>query len=235
MASRHQRSTNIGEFYPFHINAFTPTPPANPTVQAAGSAAGTGNTLTAGAYTITYAWVNANGQSTAAPTSITITVAAGNAITTTAVTPPGGVTSVNWYIVTGPGFTGLVGNNSGAAFVISANLSANGAQPQAVSTTATRIALPNTVAAASALGLDGPLDYGHGTYIDTCAVSTQGSSATLTLFNGNSGNPNTIVAQVLPTTNVTLQYQWVIPLGLYYTYLGTTAGSLTIGVLPVVI
>lgn len=232
MATRHVRSASIGEYISYHIYQLTAAGTANPATQAAGTA-GTSGSLATGTYYVTYSYVNSNGQSLAAPISAAISVTGpSGSIATTAVTPPGGYT-VNWYVGQTNNANSLqyVTNNSGASYTITALPASSAATPYQINTTAPRTGLPSTAAQAAAAGTD-ILDYGHGVYIGSLSLNIPGSSTTLTIFNGNSGTPGSVIAQIQPTTNATLHFDAMLENGFYYSYTGTTAGSLTLGVLP---
>lgn len=75
------------------------------------------------------------------------------------------------------------------------------------------------------------LDLGHGTYLGYVTINTPGSAVVLTIFNGQTGPAVAVIAT--PTAPVTLEYELLLENGLWYTYAGTTAGDVTLSVLPV--
>src|SRR5258706_4209445 len=82
--------------------------------------------------------------------------------------------------------------------------------------------------------LGAPYDLGHGVYLQAAVINDQGSGGSpwvLTLYNGAN-----IFAKIVTTTQVSLAYRCVCDQGVRYTYSGgTTAGSVTLRVLPVTV
>lgn len=109
MATRHQRSTSIGEYLPYHINAATTTAAvANPAVAATGYAgaplsppaapglahAAAATTILAGTYQVEVTYVTGGGE-TLASTASSVTVLAGDNITITS--PSAATGAVGWF------------------------------------------------------------------------------------------------------------------------------------------
>ena len=242
MGSRHARATNIGEYIPFHIFQLTPTTGnvANPTVQATGAAA-SGSVLPLGTYTIAYTFRNTTAGSTAGQTtigtstsaSITTSVSNSQAILTGSVTLPTGATNIDWYIISGPSGAGFVGTQT-ATGTFTINVLPTVQSPYTINTLTNRVALPGTASAAAAAGTE-IMDFGHGVFLGPVIINSTGTSALITLYNGNGGNQNSVISQISPGTNVTLAYDCIVENGVYYTQSGSSAASLTICALPVAI
>lgn len=229
MSHRHNRAATIGEYFPFHINTFTGVV-ANPTTQATG-VAGVAGTLAAGAYTIAYTWQNGSGQSSTIGTStsatITTTGAGTSSIAATAPALPTGATGVQWWLISAPGGVALGATGAvqaGPTFTITAP--GNAASPP-VNNNMGLVRLPQTISAFTPI-----LDYGHGTFLGTVILNDPGTSTVFTLYQGSSGAAASIFCRIVPTTNVTLNFESAIDMGLWYAYSGTTAGSITMCVLP---
>lgn len=110
---------------------------ADPAAAPALTTATTGGTLPPGTYTAAYTWTNADGETQRSPTAtIVVPYSAGtpaNTITVGALTMPGGITGIAYYL-SAPGGTTLyaAGTGTGAAHTIAAPASTAAAQPPTV-------------------------------------------------------------------------------------------------------
>lgn len=79
------------------------------------------------------------------------------------------------------------------------------------------------------------LDLGHGVYLGSVVINDYGTAGTwnLVISNGNPGSGGVTVANIKPTTNVTLDMNCVLDQGLWYAVTaGTGTFSVTLNVLP---
>jgi hypothetical protein len=111
---------------------------SNPTTAPTLTAA-TGGSLLAGTYQLKYTYKNSFGETTASSAgSITFASGTTNKINVSALTVPGGVTSVPWYMSDAPGSSTLIFStaNSGGAFSITTLPAGGGPQSPGSNTTA---------------------------------------------------------------------------------------------------
>lgn len=255
MASRHQRSTSIGEYLPYHLNAAsTPAALSNPTVAATGTPSASGGTLPSGAYTVAYAWVRAAADinnntsnttdnipavyattTTGTSTSGTITVTGptGSIAVNTNAALPGGA-SVQWWIISAPAgvATGPVGApQTGQTFTITSGATVTVAAPATNTTNLVRLPIVPTASFPA-------LDRGKGVFLGTVCINDFGTAGTwvLNVYNGLGGaaGGGANICAIKPNTNVTLDMNNVLDYGLFYALAaGTGTVSITLNVLPV--